>query len=130
MRILKATGSGLTRGSILAVLLSGVTCGCLGPADGVLVLEGTVVDSDGKLVEHCKLALCSDGQTISSYRVEARFRADFVVSPWKEEKYYVELTCPGYSAPYRSHAFLSTGRSDAPPVQLGEIQLPRVDLKN
>lgn len=112
----------LLRKSVAIVFLAGFACGCLGPADGVLVLEGTVVDSDGKLVERCKLALHSEEQTISSYRIEARFRADFVVSPGKKE-YYVELTCPGYSAPYRSRAFLATGRSDAPPVQLGVIRL-------
>jgi hypothetical protein len=113
---------------LAVVLLSGLACGCLGPADGSLVLEGTVVDSDGKPIESCRLALCSDGQTVTWQRVESRFSQDFVVSPRKRE-YYAEITCPRYSTIYRSRAFLSTGRSDAPPVQLGEIRQPRADLK-
>lgn len=112
------------------LLLSGLALGCLGPADGVLVLEGTVIANDGKPIDNCKLALCSpaDGHTITWQRVKARFQADFVVSP-RGREYLAELSCPGYPEVYRSRPFLSKGHLDGQPVQLGVIRLPVADLK-
>ena len=115
---LRLTGKGFA-----AVLLSGLACGCFGPEDGPLVLEGTVVDRDGKPIEGCNLALRSDERAVSWREVKSRFSADFVIGPGTEE-YYAEVVCPGHPTTYRSRTFSSTGQSDGPPVELGEIRIP------
>jgi hypothetical protein len=116
-----------TRKRLIAVLLLPGLAGCfLGPADGLLVLEGSVSDGEGKPVTGCGLALHSspDGRMISSQEVEPRLRADFVIGPGKRE-YYAEVSCRGHSGVSRSRPFIATGLADAHPVQLGEMRLPR-----
>lgn len=120
------------RKCVAILLLAGLALGCIGPADGSLVLMGNVVSSDGKPVDKCKLILFSEsrgrGHRTRWRRVEARFTEDFVVGPGESE-YYVELSCPESPTVYRSRTFRSTGRSGAEPIQLGEMRLPAADLR-
>lgn len=96
------------------------------PVDGSIKITGSIVSASGQPIEGCTLVLdYAEGvKHPRDEEVPSTFDTGFTISPSKE-KYFVSISCPGYTQPYRSKPFYHNGSFDKPPVNLGVIVMKR-----
>lgn len=103
---------------LFIIILSGCSIG-----DGVLEVEGALLDEDGQPYARCEIELYRKGQGMQYGRKEvaSEFRETFIVEP-KSAEYYFIINCNGALASYSTPTFEFDGLN---PVLMKNIEIQR-----
>ena len=110
---------------ILIVILIGVLSSCIG--DGLLLVRGKVVNSDGKPIDKCIFALyyAENEHLIASNEINSEFELDFPIDP-RSQEYFMVIRCPDVDLHYKTDIYEIDGLDYATnPIDLGKIVLKR-----
>ena len=95
---------------------------CFGTGDGVLIVQGSVIDAQDRPLDGCLLELhLGNRERFDSRAVGHSFQEDFVISPVAQDYYFI-VTCPQVGLSTTTQTQRIGGREfSRQPLNLGRI---------